>query len=168
MMAAAQAGDAASYRVLLGEICAWLRCYYHRRLPPAMVDDAVQDALLAVHAKRHTYDAERPFVAWLDAIARYKWIDRLRAMTSHPAGAPREHRPIADHGNAVSSASALEILLKDRKPAQADVVRPVELQRVGSKQASGRTGQTISRVKVTIHRGLERLSEMIQGRADAE
>jgi len=38
---------------------------YARRLPPAMVDDAIQDTLIAVHEKRHTYDPHRPFGAWL-------------------------------------------------------------------------------------------------------
>lgn len=168
MMAAAQGGDATSYRLLLGEICVWLQRYYRRRLPPAMVDDAVQDTLLAVHEKRHTYDTGRPFIAWLGAIARYKWIDRLRAMKSHPTEELSEHWPVADHEDAVSSAVSLESLLKELKPAQADVIRLVKLQGLSIKEASGRTGQTISLVKVNIHRGLARLSEMIQGRADAE
>ena len=75
LMAAAQAGDAAAYRQLLREISAWLKRYYSRRLPPSMIDDVSQEVLLAIHAKRHTYDPQRPFIAWLSAIARYKWID---------------------------------------------------------------------------------------------
>ena len=58
----------------------WLRRYYARRLPPSMTEDAVQDVLLAIHEKRHTYDPARPFGPWLAAIARYKWIDRLRSL----------------------------------------------------------------------------------------
>ena len=58
----------------------WLRRYYGRRLPPAMIDDTIQDALIAVHKKRHTYDPNRPFGAWLAAIARYKWIDATRSL----------------------------------------------------------------------------------------
>ena len=80
MMAAAQAGDANAYRTLLAELALWLRRYYARRLPSAMTEDAVQDVLLAIHEKRHTYDPVRPFGPWLAAIARYKWIDRLRSL----------------------------------------------------------------------------------------
>ena len=80
MMAAAQVGDASAYRTLLAELAPWLRRYYARRLPPAMTEDAVQDVLLAIHEKRHTYDPSRPFGPWLAAIARYKWIDRLRSL----------------------------------------------------------------------------------------
>jgi Sigma-70 region 2 len=65
LMAAAQAGDARAYRTLLSELAPWLRRYYARRLPPAMTEDAVQDVLLAIHEKRHTYDPERPFGPWI-------------------------------------------------------------------------------------------------------
>ncbi len=167
MMQAAQAGDADSYRRLLTELAAWLRRYYLRRLPPAMVDDAVQDALLAVHEKRHTFDPARPFGAWLGAIARYKWIDRLRAMKSHPTEELDENLSVAGHEDAVSSAVSLERLLAELKPAQADVIRLVKLQGLSILEASRRTGQTMSLVKVNIHRGLGRLSAMIQDREDA-
>ncbi|MEW5688159.1 MAG: hypothetical protein AB1942_24845 [Pseudomonadota bacterium] len=55
LMAASMAGDTAAYRLLLVEVRQWLQRYYARRLPPAIVEDAVQDALIAVHDKRHTY-----------------------------------------------------------------------------------------------------------------
>ncbi|RTE68075.1 hypothetical protein BHE90_017549, partial [Fusarium euwallaceae] len=67
LMAAAQEGHAAAYRRLLDEIRHWLKGFYARRLPPGMVDDAVQDTLIAIHEKRHTYDPERPFRPWLMA-----------------------------------------------------------------------------------------------------
>ena len=168
MMQAAQAGDNDSYRRLLGEVGIWLRRYYGRRLPPAMVDDAVQDTLLAVHEKRHTYDPARPFGAWLGAIARYKWIDRLRAMASHPTEVLSENLAVPDHEEAVSSAVSLERLLGELKPAQAEVIRLVKLQGLSITEASRRTGQTMSLVKVNIHRGLRRLSAMIRERADVE
>jgi DNA-directed RNA polymerase specialized sigma24 family protein len=80
LMAAAQDGNADAYRRLLAELTPWLRRYYLRRLPTAATDDAVQDVLLAIHEKRHTYDRSRAFGPWLAAIARYKWIDRLRTL----------------------------------------------------------------------------------------
>ena len=99
LMAAAQAGHAAAYRRLLDEIRYWLKGFYARRLPPAMVEDAVQDTLIAIHEKRHTYDPERPFKPWLMAVARYKWIDRLRSMSrSRTEELPEEIGDDADQG----------------------------------------------------------------------
>ena len=167
-MAAAQTGDTACYRRLLGEIDPWLHRYYARRLPPAMIDDAVQDTLLSVHEKRHTYDPTRPFGPWLAAIARYKWIDRLRAMKSAPTEALSEDIPVPGHEDAVTSASSLERLLGELKPAQADAIRLVKLQGLSIAEAAARTGQTMSLVKVNIHRGLGRLSALVGRGSDVE
>ena len=167
-MAAAQSGNAAAYHRLLTEAGARLRRYYERRLPPGAVDDAVQDTLLAIHQKRHTYDPARPFEHWLMAIARHKWIDRLRAMRSAPTEALDENIPVPDHENAVTSAWTLEGLLRELKPAQSEVIRLVKLQGHSIEEAAARTGQSVSLVKVNIHRGLGRLASMAQRRRDGE
>ena len=158
LMKAAQAGDAVAYRRLLGEISLWLKRYYSRRLPPSMVDDVSQEVLLAVHAKRHTYDPERPFLAWLAAIARYKWIDLIRSLQSN-ATVPLDDELAApqDDEMTVTSAWSLEKLLGTLKPAQAEVIRLVKLEGRSVEEASRATGQSVSLVKVNIHRGLGRL-----------
>src|ERR1700743_1289401 len=55
LMAAAQTEDSQAYDHLLRDLAAWLRRYYARRLPHPAAEDARQDVLLAIHAKRHTY-----------------------------------------------------------------------------------------------------------------
>ena len=167
-MIAAQAGDSRLYRVLLGEVGPWLQRYFTRRLPAAMVDDAVQDTLLAIHQKRHTYDPDRPFEPWLAAIARYKWIDRLRAMKAAPTEAVTEDYPIPDHGDAVVSAQSLDKLLTELKPAQAEAIRLVKLHGLSVEEASAQTGQSASLIKVNIHRGLARLMAIVQRQPDGE
>jgi RNA polymerase sigma-70 factor (ECF subfamily) len=74
------AGDAAAYRMFLDELTARLRSYLRRRLGglPDEVEDLLQELLLAVHNKRHTYDPKQPLTAWVQAIARYKLVDLLR------------------------------------------------------------------------------------------
>ncbi|MGC1305119.1 MAG: sigma-70 family RNA polymerase sigma factor, partial [Caulobacteraceae bacterium] len=139
-MSAAQAGDSAAYGVLLRALDPWLRDYYARRLPPAIVDDAAQDAIIAVHEKRHTYDPTRPFKPWLSGIARHKWIDRLEAMKRWPMESLSEDIPVDDHGTAVISATILEHLLSTLKPTQAEVIRLVKLQGFSVDEASERTG----------------------------
>ena len=168
LMAAAQLGDAAAYHRLLTEVDARLRQYYGRRLPPGAVDDTVQDTLLALHQKRHTYDPARPFEPWLMAVARHKWIDKLRAMRSAPTEALDDDLSVADHENAVISARTLEALLRGLKPAQSAVIRLVKLQGHSIEEAAARTGQSVSLVKVNIHRGLSRLASVVQKRRDDE
>ena len=173
MMVAAQAGDRAAYRSLLDELRQWLARYYRRRLPAESLDDAVQDALLAIHAKRHTYDAARPFGPWLAAIARYKWIDRLRAMKVRPNDPLPEAMDVvpdglitADTGSAVVSATVLGELLATLKPAQAEVIRLVKLDGLTIEEAAAVSGQSAALVKVNIHRGLGRLSRLVEGYDD--
>ncbi len=168
LMAAAQAGDANAYRTLLGELASWLRRYYARRLPPTMTDDAVQDVLLAIHEKRRTYDPARPFGPWLAAIARYKWIDRLRSLKAEATEPLDENIDTPDHGDSVIASSTFQQLLAELKPPQAEVIRLVKLEGYSVEEASQATGQSVSLVKVNIHRGLKRLATIVRAADDAD
>jgi DNA-directed RNA polymerase specialized sigma24 family protein len=121
-----------------------------------------------VHEKRHTYDPARPFGPWLSAIARYKWIDRLRALKSAPLDALTEDIAVPSHEAASSDAYSLEKLMREIKPAQAEVIRLVKLQGFSIEEASARTGQTMALVKVNIHRGLGRLMAIAQRQSDVD
>lgn len=161
LVAAAQTGHGGAYRRLLGEIRPWLMRYYARRLPPASVDDAVQEAMIAVHTKRATYDPARPFGPWLAAIARYKWIDRLRAMKRTAADALPDDLAVGDHEAAVTSASVLAALLATLRGPQATAIRLVKLDGLSIEEAAAATGQSSSLIKVNIHRGLARLTAQL-------
>jgi len=157
LMVAAQRGERKAYEQLLRELDVWLRRYYARRLPCFAAEDARQDALLAIHAKRHTYTATRPLGPWVAAIARYKWIDHLRN-ASRVTTIPLDDK-IATEVRTEPAASALVVddLLSHLKPAQALVIRLVKLHGVSIEGASGATGQSSALVKINIHRGLKKL-----------
>src|SRR6201993_4980071 len=82
-MRLAISGDSAAYHRLLKAVTPVLRAAARRGLaragqPVDQSEDIVQDILLAVHLKRHTWDSGAPFAPWLFAIARNKLIDALR------------------------------------------------------------------------------------------
>src|SRR6188472_2540406 len=82
-MRSAMAGDDAAYHRLLKAVTPVLRAAARRGLaragqPPDQAEDIVQEILLAVHLKRHTWDSEAPFAPWLFAIGRNKLINALR------------------------------------------------------------------------------------------
>jgi RNA polymerase sigma factor (sigma-70 family) len=160
-MAEAQAGDSQAYEQLLRELDVWLRRYYARRLPHPAADDARQDALLAIHAKRYTYMPSRSFGAWVMAIAHYKWIDRIRDASRYAALSLDDEIPIEGHEGAAISAAALDHLLGRLKPAQESVIRLVKLKGLSIALASGATGQSASLVKINIHRGLKKLAALV-------
>src|SRR5450759_1234398 len=83
LIRASLAGDAAAYRALLSRLSANLRAYYKGKLArigrsATEAEDLMQEALMAIHTRRHTYDPAEPLTPWVYAIARYKLIDHLR------------------------------------------------------------------------------------------
>src|SRR3981189_340886 len=87
LMLASLDGDAASHRALLDRLSRRLRAYYKGKLATVGgsaegAEDLVQEAVLAIPLKRHTYDPVEPLTPWVHAIARYKLIDFLRRTRS--------------------------------------------------------------------------------------
>lgn len=168
LMVAAQDGHSGAYHRLLGEISEWLESYFRRRLPLDLVDDAVQETLLAVHRRRHTYDPRHPFGAWLAGIARRKWIDLLRSMGRQQAEPLPEQLSVGDHRMRVVSATVLSSLLEQLRPAQARVIALVKLQGYTLEETALETGLSLSAVKMNVHRGLARLTTFIESTHDVE
>jgi RNA polymerase sigma-70 factor (ECF subfamily) len=133
-----------------------------------MTEDAVQNVLLAIHEKRHTYDPGRPFGPWLAAIARYKWIDRLRSLKADASEPLDENMGGPDHEDSVIAGSTLNQLLAELPPAQAEAIRLVKLEGYSVEETSRATGQSISLVKVNVHRGLKRLVSIIKAPHNAD
>jgi RNA polymerase sigma-70 factor (ECF subfamily) len=50
-----------------------------------------QEALMAIHTRRHTYDPSAPLLPWVHAIARYKLIDHLRQTRALMSDVPVEN-----------------------------------------------------------------------------
>src|SRR5947207_2086760 len=95
LMLASLDGDAASHRALLNQLSRRLRAYYKGKLArfgrgAAEAEDLVQETVLAIHLKRHTYDPAEPLTPWVHAIARYKLIDFLRRTRASLTDVPIE------------------------------------------------------------------------------
>src|SRR6516225_8504459 len=83
LMKASIAGDEGAYRRLLEDIGRSVRAmargaFARARVGDADIEDAVQETLLAIHLKRHTWDRNQKLGPWVNAIARHKIIDAMR------------------------------------------------------------------------------------------
>jgi RNA polymerase sigma-70 factor, ECF subfamily len=83
LMMAGLNGDAAAHKALLTRLSANLRAYFKTHLArigkgPGDAEDLVQETLIALHTRRHTYDRSKPLTPWVYAIARYRLVDFLR------------------------------------------------------------------------------------------
>jgi RNA polymerase sigma-70 factor (ECF subfamily) len=165
LMRSAISGDDAAYQRLLGAIAPVLRAAARRGLaragqPVDQSEDIVQDILLAVHLKRHTWDANAPFAPWLFAIARNKLIDALRRRGRRvfvniddfaetiPGEAPEETVPARE------VAARLEAL-----PArQRDVLQSIAVDSASIKATAAKLSMSEGAVRVALHRGLANLT----------
>lgn len=160
-------GDDGAYEHFLLDVSKLLRAFFYRKLVErdrAHVEDLVQEALLAVHLHRRSYDRMRPIGAWLYAIARYKLVDHFR---KHPS--VRSFVPIdavadlfaveaADAGDPSRDISALLATLPAK---QSQAIRLVKLEDLTAKQAAAQMGVSEADVKISIHRGLKKLMTLI-------
>jgi len=162
LMGKAQKGDAEAYRAVLDHSRKWLTGFYRGRIDPAGADDLVQETLMSVHAKRGTYDPSRPFLPWLAAIARYRWVDRLRRSYRRPETELDETLSEGDHEAEVIARISIDRMLAQLSDAQAEAIRLVKIEGLTIAEASGRTGQSESLVKVNIHRGLKKLAANVE------
>lgn len=168
-MARAQGGDREAYRRLLEEITPYLRSLAARRVPSRSdVEDAVQDALVTLHAVRHTYDPARPFGPWLVAIANRRIVDALRRRgragareTPLESGHETFAAPEANYYEAVSEARALREAVERLPAGQREAVKLLKLREMSLKEAAAVSGMTVAALKVATHRALKSLRKML-------
>jgi|TARA_R100001244_G_scaffold6593_3_gene7805 RNA polymerase sigma factor (sigma-70 family) len=162
LMIKAQGGDKLCYSSLLVECEKWLRRYFARKINPAAIDDLVQETLISVHRKRASYDSSRAFLPWLAAIGRYRWIDSLRKIYRHEHDQLYEEMVADPQDGDVTAKVSLERLLGMIPQRQAEVISLVKIEGLSIIEAAAKTGQSESLVKVNIHRGLKKMSALIE------
>jgi RNA polymerase sigma factor (sigma-70 family) len=161
-MIKAQGGDKLCYSSLLVECEKWLRRYYGRKINPSTIDDLVQETLISLHRKRASYDPTKAFLPWLAAIGRYRWIDSLRKIYRHEHDQLFEEMVADPQDEDVTAKVSLERLLGMIPAKQAEVISLVKIEGLSINEAAAMTGQSESLVKVNIHRGLKKLSSMVE------
>jgi RNA polymerase sigma-70 factor, ECF subfamily len=165
---AAQSGDEQAYAESLLLMARQLRGYFRRRMPNLVsdVEDLVQETLLAVHLQRGTYDTSYPVTAWLMAIARHKLVDlwrrRGRRENLHDDVDDLEELPLLEAQADPYAARDLSVLLQALPAPQRQAIELTKLEGLSIAEASSRTGLSESSIKVLVHRGLKRLSELVK------
>lgn len=155
-------GDRAAQAELLSQLSRYLRAYFARRLgrDAADIEDLVQDALLAVHLKRASYDRRQPFTPWAYGVARYKLLDHFRRIGSR-AETPLEDADAlfaADEATPREARRDLGRLLDGLPERQRNLVLDVKVAGLSIEEASAKSGMSASAVKVSIHRGVQAMA----------
>ncbi|WP_315719254.1 MULTISPECIES: sigma-70 family RNA polymerase sigma factor [unclassified Bradyrhizobium] len=168
-MRQAVAGDDEAYHRLLKAITPVLRAASRRGLsragqPPDQAEDIVQEILLAVHLKRHTWDTSAPFAPWLFAIARNKLIDMLRRRGRRVfVDIDDFSETLADKPPAPSvSAGEVEAQLKTLPQRQRDVLQSIAVEAASIKQTAQKFSMSEGAVRVALHRALSTLTAKLR------
>jgi RNA polymerase sigma-70 factor, ECF subfamily len=169
LMLASLNGDATAHRALLDGLSRRLRAYFKGKLAgigrdATEAEDLVQEAVLAIHIQRHTYDPAEPLTPWVHAIARYKLIDFLRRSRASISDVPIEEADeIMAHDDNVDAESTYDLKrLMQRLPEKMRCsIEAVKLAGLSVTEAAERCGISESGVKVNIHRGLKTLAALI-------
>jgi RNA polymerase sigma-70 factor (ECF subfamily) len=168
-MQAALAGDAAAYERLLRDLANVLRSYVRRslvraRLPVSEVEDVIQETLLAIHLKRHTWDTRVPITPWVLAITHHKLVDLLRRRRRHVNLSIEE---IQDHPAEDNAAPAtqgeLDRHLATLSARQREVIRAIALGGASIREAAKQLGTSEGAIRVALHRGLAALAAKLRG-----
>jgi RNA polymerase sigma-70 factor (ECF subfamily) len=162
------AGDGVAYRRFLDGLSAHLRSYLRRRLTssPDVVEDLLQEVLLAIHNQRHTYNRAQPLTPWVQAIARYKLVDlhQRRARNESLQDPLDDDNPlfgVLDH-EASETRHDLAKLLSLLPDRQRLPILYVKIDGASVRDAARHIGMSESAVKAGIYRGLKALAERMR------
>jgi RNA polymerase sigma factor (sigma-70 family) len=173
LMRAALDGDSTAYRRLLASLTPVLRTVTRRNcarigLDGGEAEDIVQEVLLAIHLKRHTWDVDRPFGPWIMTIARNKLIDARRRRGN------RLTLPIDDLADILSAEGSddatdrgdLDRLLGGLGERQRDLVRSLSVEGRSVQETAERLKMSEGAVRVALHRAIKALAALYRGNGD--
>ncbi|MGB0718922.1 MAG: RNA polymerase sigma factor [Bdellovibrionales bacterium] len=165
---AAQEGNAKAYNRLLSDIAPFIRNYLIGRLAnPDWADDITQEVLISVHKSLKTYSGDRPFRPWLMAIVNFRRTDYLR---KHYAGRGDRQTSLDNAefqtAHVTNPARAgeykdIEAALENLPEKQIKVFEMMKIKGFTAQEVAKETGMSVSAVKVSAHRTLNKLKAML-------
>ncbi len=162
----AREGDSAAYGGFLEELLPRVRAFHKKalgrfvHLDVSACEDLTQETLLAVHSQLASYRAESSLMSWVLAIARYKFVDFLRARGAKSNWETLDE--LIDLSARVQDpavAHDLKILLTRLSKRDAELLSLVKIQGESVAEAADKLDMTEGAAKVAIHRAMKTLAE---------
>lgn len=150
-------GDEAAYGAFLRAVAPRIRCLARRRLAPGTgidPEDVVQETLLAIHLKRHTWRRDEPVGPWISAITRYKAIDAMRRRGVAALDIQAFDDVLAAPEVETVIERDVETALSGLPDRQRSVVTAITVQGHSIRDTATRLGMKEGAVRVALHRGL--------------
>ena len=148
------------------DIATRLRPFVARHVPPADVDDVLQDTFVRMQRGLATLRDDERFTAWLFQVARSAVAEHGRTRARHPLANTDPELTAAvdtddrDASHALAACVALFVALLPTPYREA--VTLVELEGLTIREAAALTGISISGMKSRVQRGRARLRELFE------
>ncbi|PHS31838.1 MAG: hypothetical protein COA95_04955 [Methylophaga sp.] len=165
LMKQSQAGNVAAYNQLLSEIGSVIEAYLRVHFGQlTMLEECVQESLLALHHARHTYDPKRAFRPWFFTLVHHKTIDVLRRCET-------ANRVISDYAEfdhtGISDVDLDRVidgerLMKQLSEEQRQAVELTKYLGMTTIEVSNLLGVRESTVKARLRRGLHHIKKQWQ------
>lgn len=162
LMLSAQQGNESDYRQLLQELGVAIASYLRARFGDLhILEDCVQESLMAIHQARNTYEPRHLFRPWLFAIVRYKTIDLLRKKSMHHKIDVLDDEPVDTHQDLEKSLSCGQVLaaLSDR---HREAIELTKIRGFSIREAATRLKISESAMKVRVHRALDASRKILE------
>lgn len=163
LLLAANAGDARAYGRFLQVVTPVLRGIIRAKgssLGAAGCEDVLQEVLLAIHLKRHTWEPGCPVRPWAYAITRHKVIDAFRAR-GRKIDLPIEDFAdvlAADAGPDPTDAADMAKMIALLDGRSATIIRKIGLEGVSVAETGAAMRMSEGAVRVALHRALKTLA----------
>jgi RNA polymerase sigma factor (sigma-70 family) len=163
LLAAANSGDDRAYARFLRTVTPVLRGVVRAKgaaLGEAGCEDVLQEVLLAVHLKRHTWQVGAPVRPWLYAIARYKVVDAFRARGRRIDLDIEEFSNVltVDTGSDPTDSADMAKMIGMLDDRSAEIVRKIGLEGASTAETGQALKMTEGAVRVALHRALKTLA----------
>lgn len=160
LMIAAIRGDEAAYAEFLRLAAGLVRGLASRKLAHDRVvspEDIVQEVLLAIHTKRHTWRPQEPILPWVFTIARYKIVDVYRRNGKRvflDVDDFEEHLAAPEAEETVVPERQVEAALTILSDGQRRVVKSIAIDGRSISETAVAFDMKETAVRVAFHRGL--------------
>jgi len=120
-------------------------------------EDLLQEILITLHEKKHTYQEDRSLLPWLHAIVRHRFIDHYRSQKRN-----RETRSLEEMGDIFALSDEpvvynMEEIMSLLTPKQKEMLLLLKVEGHSYEEAAKSLSMSVSAVKVSMHRLIKTL-----------
>lgn len=160
LLVSAIEGDERAYFAFLEAVAKLVRTWLRRKVTHGSLDveDVVQETLLAIHLKRHTWRSTEPVRPWIFAIANHKLIDAFRRHGRLPLADSPALEAVEAVEPEVLQGWEIDRALQVLTPGQRSVVTAVSIEGSSIQETARDLGMNETAVRVALHRGLSAIA----------